>query len=188
MTIKDVTTIIPTVEIFHCGHDAKAVIEGYKEETARTWSYLPSFGGFSNDLEHCNSHYTPLSPVLTAVADRLLEMKEAFYEMNEIVENCLNSYSLYHETFYLRDSGPQFIWIEKNGNQFSGTLDPPTNSYTTAAMFALSDVTIRLEAHDIEYDMFAGDVLILPCLFPFDLRARSVNDEAFLYFKYMWPV
>ena len=119
--------------------------------------------------------------------ERIQEIKDGFLELNDVVEKCLTPYSLHYEIPFIRDSGAQVIYLK--GNQFSKTINPPgLNDYATLSLMALSDVCIRLERHDLEFDISSGDVLIMPCNFPFDLRIKpSQNGEAFLLTKYLWP-
>ena len=184
--INGVTTVAPAVEVYHTQCETKQFVEEYWEESQRTWSYLPFYHASSNKLEYCDSHFSPLGPALAAHTHRLDHIKEGFYVLNESVEQCLNRHSLYYTYWYNSDSGPQIVYLA--GDQFSMEITPPSNDYATAVMMALSDVSVRLEKHDIEFHVSSGDVLVMPCLFPYDLRIKPEQDKkAFLLFKYMWP-
>ena len=91
--ITGVTEIVPGVEVFHCGYDAGDLIESYMVEAERPWSYVPFYVGVKYEGEHCASSFSPMSNVHSSAIPKLAKIRKAFWDMNEITEDCVHSHA-----------------------------------------------------------------------------------------------
>ena len=183
--ITGITEIFPCVEVYHCGHDAGDLVETYKAEADRPWSYVPFYTGVLREGEYCASSFSPMTNVHSSALPKLEKLRKAFWEMNVITEDCVHSHAVMYAKVYTLDTGTTMMWLR--GDRFSAPLWPADNFVTTLIAMALSDVVMRLDRHDIEFDVSAGDVVLMPCGFPTILQIKPVEKEAFLTFRYMWP-
>ena len=184
--ITGFTEVIPSVQVFHTDYDPTDFLEKFVQESDRDWSYVPFFKA-SWASEYCKSSFANLNSLITAptLLPQLKDLQSGLFDLNDIVEQSLHGYKLSFDLFWKKDSGARLIRL--NGNQFSTELEVPDNGYNTIASMALSDMRIRLDRHDIEFDVITGDVILMPCLFPFKLHVKPANDEAFLFTKHLWP-
>ena len=184
--IKGVTEILPGVLIYENGYQGEELIQNLTAEANRPWSYLPFYLG-NGDLNYCESFYCPIGHILkiNPAEPVLKKIKSQTMEVNELLEIFLRDYSLYYSNKFKRDGGLNFFQFVRNS--FSAQLESPSTGFCTTALVTLNNIRIRLERHNVEFEVAAGDGIIMPSGFPFDVRIQPIEEQAFVFNKYLWP-